>query len=43
MGVGIEGQGARAPWIFILDTDKVEGGLMLLFFGLVFCCSPSSW
>jgi len=34
MGVGSGGQ--RSPWIFILDTDKVEGGLMLLFFGLVF-------
>jgi len=27
---------ALPPWIFIYDTDKVEGGLMLLFFGLVF-------
>jgi len=24
------------PWIFIHDTDKVEEGLMVLFFGLVF-------
>jgi len=29
-------QGAVTPWIFIHDTDKVEGGLMMLFFGLVF-------
>jgi len=25
-----------APWIFMHSTDKVEGGLMELFFGLVF-------
>jgi len=24
------------PWIFIPGTDKVKGGLMVLFFGLVF-------
>jgi len=24
------------PWIFIHNTDKVEGSLMALFFGLVF-------
>jgi len=24
------------PWIFINDTDKVKGGLMVLFFGLAF-------
>jgi len=24
------------PWIFIHDTDEVEAGLMVLFFGLVF-------
>jgi len=23
-------------WIFILSTDKVEGGLMMLFFGIAF-------
>jgi len=28
--------GAVTPWIFIHDTDKVEIGLMVLFFGLVF-------
>jgi len=31
MGVGIEG-----AYIFIHDIDKVERGLMVLFFGLVF-------
>jgi len=25
-----------APWIFIRDTDKVEGGLIVQSFGLVF-------
>jgi len=25
-----------APWIFIRGSDKVEGGLMVLLFGLVF-------
>jgi len=34
MGVGI-GE-PRPPWIFMHDTDKVETGLMVLFFGLVF-------
>jgi len=28
--------GAKAPWIFIHDIDKLEGGLMVLFFDLVF-------
>jgi len=27
-------------WIFIHDTDKVEGGLMVLIFGLVFSVGP---
>jgi len=40
MGVGSEGKGRGAwslpPRIFIHVTDKVEGGLMMLFFGLVF-------
>jgi len=41
MGVGREGQGSSAfPWIFIHDTDKVEGGLMVLFFDLVFLLPP---
>jgi len=35
IGVGSGGKGGRAPWICILGTDKVEGGLMVLFF-LVF-------
>jgi len=30
----------EGPWIFIHDTDKVEGDLMVLFFGLVFSVSP---
>jgi len=33
IGVGREGM---TPGIFIHDTDKVEGGLMVRFFGLVF-------
>jgi len=36
MSVGSGGQGAVPPWIFIHDTDELEGGLMVLFFGLVF-------
>jgi len=28
------------PWIFVHDTDKAEGGLMVLFFGLVFYRRP---
>jgi len=37
MGVGSWGQGgAVPPWIFIDDTEKVEEGIMVLFFGLVF-------
>jgi len=30
---GVRGCG---PWIFILDTDKAERGLMVLLYGLVF-------
>jgi len=43
MGVG---SGGRGPWptcIFIHDTDKVEVGLMAIFFGLVFSIAPPSW
>jgi len=29
-------QGGRAPWIFIHGADEVEGGFMVLVFGLVF-------
>jgi len=36
MGVGSGGQESAHPWIFIYGTDKVEGGLMMLFFGVVF-------
>jgi len=40
MGVGSGGQ-EPPPWIFIHDTDKVEGSLIVLFFGLVFFrCTP---
>jgi len=28
------------PWIFILDTDKVKRGLMVLFFSLDFSVAP---
>jgi len=30
------------PWIFIDDTDKIEEGLLVLFFGLVFPVTPLS-
>jgi len=30
-------------WVFIHDTDKVKGGLMVLFFSLVFSVGPLSW
>jgi len=37
MSVGSGGrEGPRPPWIFIDGTDKVEGDLMVLIFGLVF-------
>jgi len=32
--------GPWPPWIIIHDTHKVEGGLMLLFFGLAFSVAP---
>jgi len=32
--------GCGSPWIFILDTDKAEGSLMVLFFSLVYFCWP---
>jgi len=37
---GRVGRGRASPWIFIYDTDKVEGGLMVLFFGLDFSVAP---
>jgi len=41
MGVVIGGQrGAVPPWIFVHDTDKVEGGLMVLCVSLVFSVAP---
>jgi len=32
--------GLCSPWIFIHNTDKVDGGLMVLFFGLAFRLPP---
>jgi len=29
-------EGPRLPWIFIHGSDKIERGLMVLFFGIVF-------
>jgi len=40
MGVGREGPCPSPPWIFIHDTDKVELGLMVLSFNLVFVPPP---
>jgi len=42
MGLGSGGQRGTVPpsWIFIHDTDKVEGGLTMLFFGLVSSVGP---
>jgi len=40
MGVGSGVKGLWPPWIFIHSTDKVERGLMVLFFGLVFPIGP---
>jgi len=43
MGVGSGGREGSWPlWIFIDGSDKVEGGLMVLFFGLAFPVEPSS-
>jgi len=33
-------RGAWLPWIFIHGTDKVEGSLIVIFFGLVFSVTP---
>jgi len=49
MDIGSEEQGARGlpgsrpSWIFIHDIDKVEGGLMVHFFGLFFRWSPGNF
>jgi len=40
MSIGRGDRVAVFPWIFIHDTDKVKGGLMVLFFGLVFFPLP---
>jgi len=38
------GRGPWPPWIFIHNANKVEGGLMVLFFGLVFSvASPENF
>jgi len=36
VAMGVGSGGMWHPWIFIRGTDKVEKGLMMLFFGLVF-------
>jgi len=36
----MEGREPWPPWIFIHGTNKVKGGLMVLFFGLVFPLLP---
>jgi len=42
LAVGGSEEHRPPPWIFIDGTDKVKGGLMVLFFGLVFSFPPSS-
>jgi len=34
--------GIVPPWIFVHDTDKVEGGLMVLFFSRFYSVNPPS-
>jgi len=42
MGVRSGGKGTVTPLDFHIDIDKVENGLMVVFFGLVFFrCHPS--
>jgi len=36
MGIGRGGRGPCSLWIFIHDIDKVEEGLIVLFFGFIF-------
>jgi len=46
LGHGCRKKGAGEawpPWIFINGTDKVEGRLMVLFFGFVFSVAPPPW
>jgi len=41
MDDGRGGRGRPWPiWIFIYDPDKVEGDVMVLFFGFVFSVDP---
>jgi len=40
MGVGRGGRERGPSWVFIHNPDKVEGGLMELFFGLDFFVGP---
>jgi len=35
-----EGRGPVAPCIFMHGNDEVEGGLIVLFFGIVFSIGP---
>jgi len=43
VNMGVGSRGATVPLaIFIYDTDKADGGLMVLFFGLVFSAPPYS-
>jgi len=53
LGLGLElglesrasaGQGGPWPfWIFIYDTEKEEGGLIVLFFGLVYSVAADAF
>jgi len=40
MDVGSGSRGSMPPWIFIRNADKVESGLTVLFFDLVFPLPP---
>jgi len=40
--MGVSREGSWSPWIFIHETDKVEGCLTVLFFGLIFSVGPPS-
>jgi len=40
MVIGSGGKEAVPPWIFIYGTVKVKGGLIVLFFGLVYSVYP---
>jgi len=40
MNVDSGERGTTPPWIFVRGTDKVEGGLMVLFLALFFSVAP---